>query len=163
MKLNPFLFLIIAGLFISCGSKPADPIKSEPTEAPKEEPKNESVEKEENISECYRYIGNRDTINLRISETYNIMTGLLIYKNYQKDQNLGTLQGKMTGDVLIADYTFRSEGITSTRQVAFKKQGNDLVEGYGDVVEANGKMVFKDVHALKYDDSRVLKNVPCKQ
>ncbi len=163
MKLNLFLLIIIGSLFVACGHKTTEPPKEEPKVAPKEEPKNDMTANEGKAPECYRYLNNKDTIYLQISEAYNMITGLLLYKYYQKDKNLGTIQGKMVGDVLVADYTFRAEGRVSSRQIAFKKKGDDFVEGYGDVKDVNGKMVFKDVNTLKYNDSMVLRKVPCKQ
>jgi hypothetical protein len=76
---------------------------------------------------------------------------------------MGTIQGSMVDDLLIAEYTFQSEGVTSTRQVVFKKNGDELVEGFGEVTEVNGKMIFKDIPSLKYSETMVLKKVPCNQ
>jgi hypothetical protein len=52
----------------------------------------------------------------------------------------------------VADYTFMSEGIQSTRQVAFKKDGNSFIEGYGD---------FKNVDSLNFNTSMKLVEIAC--
>jgi len=162
MKLNLFFLMVIGSLLMACGNKQTEQPKEEPKVTPKEDPKNDNAANEEKSSKCYRYLSNKDSIYLQVSEDYNMITGLLLYKYYQKDKNVGSIQGKMVGDVLIADYAFKSEGMVSSRQVAFKKRGDDLVEGYGDVTDVNGKMVFKDVKALKFDNAKVLSKVPCK-
>ena len=159
MKLNLFLLVITGCLVIACNNKPSEPSKNQP----KEVTNNTNTPAAETESVCYRYIGNKDTVYLSVNSSYNMLTGLLMYKYYQKDQNLGTIQGQMMGNILLADYTFKSEGTMSIRQVAFKKIGNDLVEGFGDVLQVNGKTLFKDVNSLKFNDAMVLKNVPCRK
>ncbi len=77
--------------------------------------------------------------------------GTLDYRLSGKDRNSGTINGVIKGDLLIADYVFMSEGITSTRQVVFKLVDNTLLEGYGDIVEQDGKVIFKDVNKLQYN------------
>lgn len=77
---------------------------------------------------------------MKLTLTGNEVTGDLACKYFQKDQNKGTLRGVMIGDTLFATYTFTSEGIESSREVASLKKDNDLVEGYGDVQEKNGML-----------------------
>ena len=163
MKLNLIVLVLIGSLVISCGNKKTEMPKEEPKTAPAGSTQATPTGEAEKAPECYRYLYNKDTINLQISEAYNMITGLLIYRYYQKDKNLGTIQGKMIGDILLADYTFKSEGKVSTRQVAFKKRGEDFVEGFGQVIEVNGKMVFKNIQTLNYFDAVTLKRVPCNQ
>ncbi len=156
-------FLFCVSLFtIACNGKTSDQSKIETKEPPVGEVKNTRPTNQGNEADCYRYFGNKDSIYLQLSEVYGMMTGMLLVKNYQKDQNLGTLQGKMMGDMLIAEYSFKSEGKMSVRQVAFRKKGDAFIEGFGEVQDVNGKTVFKDVKNLKFDDSRVFSKVPCK-
>jgi hypothetical protein len=67
----------------------------------------------------------------------------------------------MHGDTLFATYTFFAEGTQSVRDVAFLKKGADLEEGYGAVVEEDGKMVFRNRAALDFSHSVLLKNRDC--
>jgi hypothetical protein len=163
MKPNLFLLLIIGILYIACSNKPTEPTKEAPKVTPNEAPKNDIPASQVKAPSCYRYIGTRDSIYLQISEDYNTMSGLLLFKYYQKEQNLGTLEGNMQGDLLIADYLFKSGGRMASRQVAFKKVGDNFIEGFGDEAEVSGKSTFKDVKMLKFDDTRVLRKVPCSQ
>ena len=68
----------------------------------------------------------------------------------------------MKGDVLVADYRFQSEGMTSARQVAFKKQGDGFVEGFGEVFTDSNGVQFKSVDSLQFNSNMPLVEVPCR-
>jgi len=104
--------------------------------------------------------GDTFTLQLKISDTAGV-EGNLSYGFKEKDNNKGTIAGMMYGDTLIADYHFMSEGTTSVREVAFLVSGNTATEGYGDMEDKNGKMVFKDAHALTFGKGVVMNKVPC--
>ena len=112
---------------------------------------------------CYRYINNNDTVVLKIEDVNGMVTGTLVYNLYQKDKNTGTIDGKMKGGLLIADYSFLSEGVKSVRQIAFKKKGNTFIEGYGESEEKNGKIIFKNADALDFTHSMVLTAYDCEK
>lgn len=99
---------------------------------------------------CYAYTQNGDTVRMNITASSNIFTGHLLYHIKEKDRNKGTLQGIINGDTLIADYTFSSEGMQSVRQVAFIKKQNNLQEGFGEITEKNGKMMFTNTNSLQF-------------
>jgi hypothetical protein len=116
-------------------------------------------------SACYSSIKSKDTIamDLKIDKDFAVV-GNLCYRFFEKDKNDGTVVGKLRGHTLIADYTFMSEGITSLRQVVFVKKENTYVEGFGEIVtDANGKVMYKDIKKLKFDNSIVLTKVDCEQ
>ncbi len=137
-------FIIIASLMASCNTKQTASEKTNPTEA---ETKTSSP------INCYSYASPSDTVTLKLIHIGNSITGTLVYSLKEKDKNKGTLLGNMSGDMLTADYTFMSEGIQSTRKVAFKKDGNSFVEGYGDLT---------NVDSLKFNSSMKLVEVDCK-
>ena len=116
-----------------------------------------------NVSDvqCYAYIKNKDTANLSFTITNGIIVGELAYKLYEKDNNKGMVEGEMKGDTLIIDYTFNSEGMESERQVVMLKKGNQLFEGFGDVEEKNGKLIFKDLSSLNFKDGIVYNKIDC--
>ena len=76
--------------------------------------------------------------------------------------NQGIIQGELRGDTLLAEYEFKSEGIVSTREVAFLKKRDGFAEGYGEAEEKEGKMLFKNAAGLTYSDTVILKKVSCK-
>lgn len=112
--------------------------------------------------QCFQYIKNRDTANLSVKTENNKVTGSLGYNLYEKDKNSGTFTGIVKGDTLIADYTFQAEGRSSLRQVVLLKQGDNLIEGFGDVEEVNGHVKFKDISKLKFENSIVFGKIACK-
>lgn len=117
--------------------------------------------KDSTITACYSSINDKDSIKLNITIKHNAVTGDLYYNLLEKDKNTGTIDGKMIGDTLIADYIFMSEGMQSVREVAFLKKGNSLVEGFGGVEDINGKTVFKNRSALVFNNANLLHKVDC--
>lgn len=111
---------------------------------------------------CYSYIKGKDTAHLTLITTGIASTGELSYVWFEKDRNTGSIEGELHGDTLVANYTFNSEGKQSVRQVVFLKKGNQLIEGFGDVEEKDGKVRFKDLSKLKFDDAMVFEKIACK-
>jgi hypothetical protein len=110
---------------------------------------------------CYSFANENDTITLKLIHVGKSITGGLVYKLKEKDKNEGTIQGFMRDNLLVADYTFISEGMQSVRQVVFKQEENDLIEGYGDVIVTDGKAQFKSIDSLNFNESMKLKERPC--
>jgi len=111
--------------------------------------------------QCYAYSSAKDTVRLTLNTTQPTVTGQLSYRYFEKDRNEGTIRGAMHGDTLRAEYTFQSEGVASVREVAFLRRGTSFIEGYGDVVERGGAMVFKQPQNLKFGTTNALIAVPC--
>jgi hypothetical protein len=145
--------LLVMALLQSCNNGNRD---DKAPAAPSKEPAQESS------AHCYRFAGENDTIRLTLVHAGDSINGTLEYKLHEKDRNQGTIRGGMRGDLLVADYTFMSEGMRSVRQVVFKKAGNSFVEGYGDVSEENGRQYFKDIGALRFNDKFVLNETGCR-
>ena len=112
-------------------------------------------------SSCYSSITGKDTVFLKTEIFPNVVTGILSYKFHEKDSNKGEIDGKLSGDTLIADYRFMSEGKQSTRQVIFLIKDSVATEGYGNMEEKNGKMVFKNVKDIAFDRGLQLKKISC--
>ena len=100
-------------------------------------------------------------IELKIVRIGNAITGTLVYNLDGKDKNTGTIQGVINGNLLVADYLFMSEGIQSTRQVAFKLENNIFIEGYGDITIQNDSAYFKNMDSLQFNDGMKLIEIPC--
>ncbi len=110
---------------------------------------------------CYRYSNGKDSVLASITYQGDSVRGTLAYYLYEKDKNTGALKGRIVNDVLIADYTFQSEGTLSTRQVAFKKQGERLTEGHGDIVNNDGSETFKNIDSLTFGNTIILAESNC--
>lgn len=151
--------ILIIALFTACGTKdkkPAENIEQVKPDTVQTLPAKPSPAK------CYQYADASDTISLTVIHLDSVITGTLAYRLKEKDKNEGVIQGKMVADLLIADYTFMSEGVTSVRQVVFKLDNGSFTEGYGKTVTENGKVSFKDIKSLKYDSKMKLVEYPCK-
>lgn len=113
------------------------------------------------LADCYTFASGNDTIILKPWLSGKNISGSLEYRYFEKDVNTGNIQGTFRGDLLVAEYTFLSEGRRSVRQVVFKRTPSGFVEGYGEITEKDGKSVFKSVHLLDYNHERVLRESAC--
>lgn len=114
-----------------------------------------------NLNGCYQMTMKRDTADLNLTVKDSLVTGTLDYQFFEKDKNTGILKGVLRNNKIYADYTFQSEGVTSVREVIFKIQNGALLQASGDLTEANGKVVFKDVTALDYNNIFPFVKVDC--
>ncbi len=111
--------------------------------------------------ECFEFTTDRDTVTLKISHHGGEVGGDLVYDWFERDGNIGSISGGFSGDTLMADYTFQSEGMTSVREIVFVRKGNTMIQGNGDMEEKNGIVVFKDKSKLSFDNSIVLTQAEC--
>ncbi|MDR6194844.1 lipocalin family protein [Siphonobacter sp. SORGH_AS_0500] len=116
---------------------------------------------EENEEECYAYMTAKDTVYLHISRKNRNITGDLTYKLYEKDSNHGSLDGRVKGDTLLAEYSFSAEGRSSVREVIFLKKGDTYVEGFGPVNDKEGKTVFQDHKNITFINGITLSKTNC--
>lgn len=105
----------------------------------------------------YHYANNGDTIrlNLQVSDN-NEVHGQLLFALYEKDRTDGSLKGIIKDSLLLAEYSFSSEGVISERQVAFKFQNGAALPGYGNMEELDGKLVFSNIDSLHFDEQFAL-------
>lgn len=149
--------LLISASIVSC--------KKEATEAQKEEAAeltNSSAETNKKAtSECYLYARNKDTVKLDIVVQDKAVSGGLAYRYYEKDKSSGIVSGIVKGDTLVMTYEFMSEGMNSRRQVVFVRKDGGLTEGYGDVFEKDGVVLYKDIEQLEFPGTIVLMPGKC--
>lgn len=112
-------------------------------------------------SGCYSQIINRDSSSMQIVQKANMVNGSVTYNLFQKDRNDGELQGEISGDIIRGWYLFKSEGILSVREVAWKVNGNDLWPASGEMIQNNDTMRFAKPRQLQFDNTRPFKKVPC--
>lgn len=149
MKSQILFTIAFVSLFISCKKETQETIA----------PVTETVKPEETKTTCYSYEENGDSVSLQMKTIGNEVTGSMVYSLAEKDKNTGTFKGTINNNILIADYTFQSEGVESTRQIAFEIKGDQLIEGYGDMTDDGIK--FKDVAQLKFTSTMPLSKVDC--
>lgn len=112
---------------------------------------------------CYAGQQGRDSFLLKTEVFPNVVTGTLAYHFYEKDRSQGSIEGTLRGDTLIADYTFMSEGKRSVRQVVFLLSDSTATEGYGQMEDQNGRLVFKDPGNADFTKGIRLHKVACEE
>ena len=150
--MKTFNILILAVLLAACNTQVKE---TETSTSAKAEKENTSG------TNCYLYAGLSDTVSLNLNHLGDSVTGTLVYNFKEKDKNTGTINGRMNGNILIAEYTFLSEGIQSCRQVAFKLEGDKFIEGYGESYSRNDRFFFKYPDSLNIDSSFKLSEIIC--
>lgn len=154
--------ILLAFLFtIGCDSTETS-VKTGNTE------KNDTTHNDSNIvaapavlTGCYSWAVKRDIAKMKIYIDGNRVSGNLSYDWYEKDRNSGSLSGIVKDDLIVADYTFQSEGMISVREVVFKIKDKSLVEGFGEYDTSTDTMRFKNTGQLKFQDDRVFNKVEC--
>ena len=155
MKTKILVFSMAVASFASCGKKEE---KQVVTEQEMEQPEIVIQDKE-----CYLWTSKgKDTIKMSVTTANGgNVSGDLEYNFFEKDGNTGKFSGVAKGDTLYVTYDFESEGMKSTRESAFLQQGNNLIEGFGEVETNGNSQTFKDKKALKFDAGITLKKVEC--
>lgn len=110
---------------------------------------------------CYLSILRNDSAFLKLSINKGLVKGTLNFNYSEKDKNTGTISGRIQDSLLLADYTFMSEGKTSVREVAFKIGADRLVEGYGDLNMKGDTVRFIDISQLKFQEGSPFIKVKC--
>lgn len=110
---------------------------------------------------CYLAVIKSDSTYLSLQINDGSVTGQLTYRHAEKDNNTGTLSGVLKNDLIIADYTFQSEGKTSVRQVVFKTGVDRLTEGFGEIDMKGDTARFKNVSHLEFDETNAFVKTSC--
>ena len=134
--------------------------KEQKTETTKTDPQEVIAKKTKALDlGCYVFDDGKNIVSLEITENDEEIKGNLTYALYEKDKNSGKFTGKFNDGILIADYTFQSEGKESIRQVAFKVEGDKLIEGYGDLNDEG--TAFKDISNIQFTSTMPLTKTEC--
>ncbi|HUM65242.1 MAG TPA: hypothetical protein PLV32_05330 [Chitinophagaceae bacterium] len=110
---------------------------------------------------CFIQINGKDTANLQLEAKANGVSGSLSYRIFEKDRNDGTVQADLAGDIIRGWYLFKSEGVVSVREVAWKVNGDELLPATGELTQRNDTTLFAKPDNLKFDNSQPFRKVPC--
>ncbi len=113
------------------------------------------------LAGCYEMVFKKDTATLQLQVNDSTVKGQLDYYLWEKDRNTGQLNGVLRNDLIVADYTFQSEGVISVQEVVFKIKDDTLLQGFGDLVEEKGKVVFKNKEELLFQPDHPFIKVSC--
>ena len=154
-------FFLIAGsllLLIACnnesdgGNSPADSLAKNNS--------NSSIDSTLEIG-CYAYTRNGDTVQLNIYEMGDSVKSSLLIALAEKDVNDGNYVASWKDGKLFGTFTFQSEGVVSSRQLAFQWKDQQLIEGYGEMDETGTQ--FKHPDSIRYESKMPLTKVDCAQ
>lgn len=104
----------------------------------------------------YSFEDSGDTIVLELNNQNDSLVGPLNYNFEEKDKNEGVFRGVIKDSLLVGQYTFMSEGVSSVRETVFGIVPEGLIEGFGDVEERDSMMVFKNMDSLRFDHGMIL-------
>lgn len=151
------MFLLASMIFFSCETKHEERQEDSTTVAPV------ITEKNSNFLDlgCYGFSDGKSTVMLEVTDNSSEVKGHLSYELAEKDRNVGEFTGEIKNNILLATYTFQSEGMTSKRTVAFKIDGNRLIEGYGEM-NADGTS-FVDLNNITYTSTMPLVKGRCEK
>ena len=147
MKLSVFSFVVLF-LMASCQSNSEKQVGEKDSIKPD---RSEPDKPGKDYTGCYIMLIKKDTARLDLSQKGNEVSGDLSYHWYEKDHNDGTIRGLINDSLIIADYTFRSEGVTSVRQVVFKLREDSLYQGYGEERVHKDTALFRDIKLVIFD------------
>lgn len=111
---------------------------------------------------CYTFTTAKDTANLLLKRKGNQVEGDLSYEWFEKDHNRGFLKGTVENDLIIAWYTFQSEGMMSVRQEIFRMEGDKLTVATGDISFRGDTSVFTNQQQLNFSNGIVFRKVDCR-
>jgi hypothetical protein len=101
-------------------------------------------------SGCYSMIQLKDTAILNLTVFDTNLSGRLQYRRFEKDDNDGVIDGVTRDGLIIANYTFQSEGRSSVRQIVLSIKGDSLFEGYGEIIVTGDTARFVNIDELKF-------------
>lgn len=156
--MKKLLLIVILGIVIVNCKDAAGKSTNSNSESNKEKVSKDRKTEEISLG-CYIYQDNQSRITLEILTTGKIITGNLSFMISGKDLNAGTFTAELHNDVLLGNYIFNSEGEISAREIAFKVQGDRLLEGFGEL-NSEGT-AFKDVSKLYYNSEMPFVKTEC--
>lgn len=112
-------------------------------------------------SSCYARISGKDSIFLSLNIKNDSVFGDLTYNFFEKDDNSGSIEGTLAKDIIFAAYIFNSEGTLSKREVVFIKVEDSYVEGFGEMKEQGGSMIFANRNEITFNAEYKLNPTDC--
>lgn len=162
MQINRLCLAGILSLAVACNN-PGEKISDAGATADSTvtQPTSNTTALDTSLAGCYSSTYKRDTSALQIETKGAVISGPLSYSLFEKDRNDGNFQGEVGGNILFGWYLFKSEGIMSVRQVAWKIKGTHLWPASGEMTQRGDTMIFKSMDRLQYDSLHPFVKVAC--
>ncbi len=151
-----FLFSILFFL-LSCNNPSGNGSEAEDSTAAETNKNNN----EKSLAGCYRQVIGRDTIDLRLNQSGNSLSGSLSFDNFEKDASSGTVKGEVVNNLAVLWYDFHSEGMQSVMEIIYQPDEDGLVRAVGDMRTRGDTALFTDRTAIRFDRGQTLKKVDC--
>ncbi|WP_194777827.1 hypothetical protein [Pararhodonellum marinum] len=151
MKPTLILSCVFLLVLIACNSKNGETVES-------------FTEEESTVNEpltCYHHGDKGNRVLLKFSIADNMVEGEMMYALEGKDINKGTFKGTLNNGIILADYTFMSEGVISERQIAFQRTSDGWLKGFGPVVSQGNKVAFTDAEKIDFRSGLKFVEEPC--
>ena len=113
------------------------------------------------VEGCYLSVNDRDTLIAELRQAGDSVKGSLHFNNYEIDGSSGQVRGKLDGQIIRLWYDFESEGINSVMQVIFKKTGDSLIRGNGEMENQGDTVYFLQNKELSFTEGAVLLKTDC--
>jgi len=110
---------------------------------------------------CYLLVASgKDSTKLNLTiATDGTVTGSYEWQPFEQHGASGTLTGKQEGDLLKCTYDYTIEGSNQQEEMLFKRFGDQIAEGEGELVEGEGGLMkLKDASKLSW---KPFVKVPC--
>jgi len=117
----------------------------------------------ENTTGCYWQILKRDTLVAILQQNGNSVTGKLSFDNFEKDASSGQVTGMAENNILKLWYSFNSEGMQSVMEVWFKKEGETLLRGTGEMSNKSDTSYFTNPSGVIFTSNQVMKKADCNE
>ena len=145
--------LFAASLFFTaCENKPAT-VSTPVTVA---EPVKATVAYDAPSTKCYELRFKTDLTAIELTTVEDRVEGFYAYEPTQKDAGLGSFKGKSIGnDSYKVIYTYMMEGSVQSEEMVFKKEGDKLIKGEGELIDPknDGNMTLKDITKLTFKEA----------
>ncbi len=115
------------------------------------------------IEECYQRISGRDTLFISMIIDGSEVTGRVFDNFYEKDDSRGTISGSFdtTSQLIYLWSHFISEGVSSYRQLIYRREGDSLVPGSGDEIHDGDSAYLKNPDTLEFNTEFKLTKIIC--
>jgi hypothetical protein len=154
-----FLFSIVLFL-LSCNNSSGDATAANEDSITSEK---DEQNVDNSLSGCYRQLVGRDTIDLRLNQSGNSLTGTLSFDNFEKDASSGTVKGEVVNNQAVLWYDFDSEGMHSVMEIIYQPDEGGLVRAVGDMRTQGDTALFTDRTSIRFDRGQTLKKVECSE
>ncbi|MEO0059855.1 MAG: hypothetical protein RLZZ312_1502 [Bacteroidota bacterium] len=147
--MKKFLFLTVISIFISCKktSTVDDILKTKAGDS------TDKIESESPLkidtakivlpakrTECFVFAKNKDTTAVELTFDRNKINGKMHWNPFEKDGAVGTLDGSLENDTIVAVYSYMIEGNNQKEEKVFVYNNNNLIELSGPLKETRGIM-----------------------